>query len=80
MAEGGRGLEPHDGSLAKVTCRDDWILDPGEVDQPGQMVQDHLWEVEVARHRTWEALDMGSLDAAQHVVLAGECPHAARTG
>lgn len=61
-----------------MTCHDGWNLDLGEVGQPGRMVQDHLWEVEVARHMSWGALDVGSLDAAQHAVLVGGCLHAAR--
>jgi hypothetical protein len=51
-----------------------------EVGQPGQMVQGHLWEVEEARHRTSGALDVGSMDAEQHAVLAGEYLHVARRG
>lgn len=73
-------LEPHGESSAKVTCRDEWTLDPEEVDLPGQMDQDHSWEVEAARHRVSEALDVGSLDAEQHAGWVGECPHAARMG
>jgi hypothetical protein len=79
VAEGGRDWEPRGASLARVTCHGEGILDLEEEGQLGQMVQDHWWEAEVARHRTSEALDAGSRDAGQHAVSVDECPHAVRT-
>ena len=72
------GWEPHDASLATVTCHGVETLDLEEGGQPGQMGQVRWWEVEEAHHRSLGALDVGLLDAGQHAELVGGFPHAAR--